>query len=240
LLPDHHRVTLVLFDIDLTLVHTNGAGRAAVEEALLHLYGRARLGGLDAGATSGMRFDGRTDRSIFEETVQRLGEPFVDLDALTAAYLERLPSALVAKGGHVLPGVFELLERLACEPVAVGLATGNIREGAMAKLRHFGLADRFLAGGFGDHHSERSLVVQEGLEALAEACGRDCRAEDCIVVGDTPLDVAAAKAIGARALAVATGSYGVRDLAASGADWVLPDLSDTLRVVTILARTPAT
>jgi phosphoglycolate phosphatase-like HAD superfamily hydrolase len=232
-------VTLLLFDIDLTLVHTNGAGRAAVEEALMHLYGPERLGGADAGATSGMRFDGRTDRSIFEETVLRLGEPFVGLDALTAAYLERLPAALLAKGGRVLPGVVELLEQLAREPVAVGLATGNIREGAMAKLRHFGLAERFLAGGFGDDHSERSLVVQEGLEALAAACGCDCRAAECIVVGDTPLDVAAAKAIGARALAVATGNYGVEELLASGAEWVLPDLSDTPSVLAILARTPA-
>jgi phosphoglycolate phosphatase-like HAD superfamily hydrolase len=221
-------VTLVLFDIDLTLVHTNGAGRLAMENALVELYGVAN-------PTDGISFDGRTDRAIFQDALARLGDATdAAIARLMAAYLARLPGSLAERGGRVLPGVPALLDALAAEGAAVGLATGNLRAGAMAKLGHFGLWERFAAGGFGDAEVVRARVVREAITALAAAAGRGNAGAGAVVVGDTPLDVEAARAAGARALAVATGRYSIDDLVAAGADAAVADLSDTSAVLDLI------
>lgn len=221
---------LLLFDIDLTLVTTHGAGRAAMTEAFRQLFG------IDD-PTAGIRFDGRTDHAIFTETiaVNGLGGNGNGVyERVVEGYLARLPASLRAKGGGPLPGVGALLDALAAEGAPVGLATGNMRRGAQAKLGHFGLWERFAAGGFGDHTSERAEVVRCAIANLAAAAGCGTDPASCVVVGDTPLDVAAAHAAGARAMAVATGSYSIEALRESGAKYTVSDLGDTAAMMEML------
>ncbi len=221
---------LLLFDIDLTLVTTHGAGRAALTEAFRQLFG------IDD-PTAGIRFDGRTDHAIFTETiaVNGLGDNGNGVyERVVEGYLARLPAFLRAKGGGPLPGVGSLLDALATEGAPVGLATGNMRRGAQAKLGHFGLWERFAAGGFGDHTSERAEVVRSAIANLAAAAGHDPDPAACVVIGDTPLDVAAAHAAGARAMAVATGAHTVEALRESGAEYTVSDLGDTAAMMEML------
>ncbi|MGD9933958.1 MAG: HAD family hydrolase [Dehalococcoidia bacterium] len=219
---------LLLFDIDMTLVHTNGAGRLAMDATLLERFGVAQ-------PTAGIRFDGRTDRAIFLDALAKLeASTDAEYDALVEGYLSRLPLALKERGGTVLPGVTDLLDALEPAGAAIGLATGNMRAGAAAKLGHYGLWERFAAGGFGDEEVVRANVVRRGIEDLARIAGVIPREVDCIVLGDTPLDVEAARAAGARAMAIATGAYDEGALRDSGADWVFTDLSDTAAVLEVL------
>jgi phosphoglycolate phosphatase-like HAD superfamily hydrolase len=218
---------LLLFDVDLTLIATSGAGRAALNAAFEQVIGIPR-------ATEGIQFDGRTDRAIILEVLARHGLPASSFDTCRDAFLEALPRALTGLGGTVLPGVEALLDALAAELPAVGLATGNLREGARHKLSHFGLWDRFAAGGFGDDHTDRADVIRAGIEALAAAMGVPPDPAGAVVIGDTPLDVAAALAAGARPVGVATGRFSSAELAAAGAAAVLPDFRDLDRSLAVL------
>jgi phosphoglycolate phosphatase len=222
---------LLLFDIDKTLIRSNGAGRMAMDAAFADHFGAIE-------AMRGISVDGRTDRAIFLEAIGRLApghpDPVSLLPIVTESYLTYFPAALDERGGEVLPGILELLEALAETHGGLGIATGNLRRGAEAKLTHFGLLDWFAAGGFGDEHIGREAVVREGIAALAAMLNCPPDASDCIVLGDTPLDVEAAHAAGARCLAVATGSYTVEALTAAGADWAFVDLSETTRIHELL------
>lgn len=222
---------LILFDIDLTLIHSAGGGRTAMESAFARIWSVER-------ATEGITFDGRTDRGIFIEVLEKHGMGGPELEANLArymdAYLEDLPDALSAKGGSVLPGVPELLAALAIEQPGFGLATGNIRRGAQAKLGHFGLWEHFLGGGFGDDHAIRSGLVAAGILELATHLETDPDPRNAIVLGDTPLDIEAAHVAGAKALGVGTGRFTATQLLAAGADYALDDLSDTTRALEIL------
>lgn len=224
--------SLVLFDIDMTLIRTQRAGRAAIEKAALRLFAIEN-------AVEAVRIDGRTDHAIFMDLIalHRLSEsedPLVLYRKLADAYLEDLAPTIAERGGEVLPGVPSLLEALAQSHGAVGLATGNMQRGAAIKLGHFGLWESFAAGGFGDDTPVRAEVVREGIENLAAHLGITAHAADCVVIGDTPLDVEAAHLAGAKAMAVATGAYDLVALETSGAEWVLPDLADVDRVLAIL------
>ncbi len=108
----------------------------------------------------------------------------------------------------------------------MGLLTGNVRAGAKAKLGHFGLFDNFAFGGFGDHHFDRDDVAREALAEVRRHVGDHVQSEQVWVIGDTPLDVRCARAIGASVAAVATGIHTLADLADTGADLVLPNLAD--------------
>ncbi len=190
--------------------------------------------GLDA--IDGVPIDGRTDTGIFADALRIAGiEPTPDAIArITAAYLDRFPESLRTHDGRVLGGVTELLDALEPAPAAVGLATGNVARGAELKLRHFGLWERFAAGGYGDVSPDRTKVVAAAIANLARAANVEPDAASAIVIGDTPRDVSAGHAAGARVLAVATGNYGEAALRESGADFVLPDLRDTEAALAIL------
>lgn len=221
---------IILFDIDMTLIRSQGAGRAALNEAFGDAFG------LES-ATEGISFDGRTDRAIFGEIISLNG---LGPDAATAyrrvseAYLLRLNASLSDRPGIVLQGVEALLPLLQQSHGAVGLATGNMRRGAETKLAHYGLWHWFSGGGFGDDTPVRADLVRAGIRDMAALLGIDPDPRETIVVGDTPLDVEAAQAAGARTLAVATGSHTAEALRESGADWVLDDLSDTVAVMKLL------
>ena len=222
---------LILFDIDLTLIASAGGGRTAMESAFARLWSVER-------ATEAISFDGRTDRGIFIQVLEKHGKAGPELEANLARYVEGyiqdLPDALAAKGGHVLPGVPELLAALAIEQPGFGLATGNIRRGAQAKLGHFGLWEHFIGGGFGDDHAIRSGLVADGIRELATHLETDPDPRNALVLGDTPLDIEAAHIAGAKALGVGTGRFTAAELLAAGADYALDDLSDTVRALEIL------
>jgi phosphoglycolate phosphatase len=211
-----------LFDIDGTLISSGGAGKAALEAGLAEEFGIDRI-------TEKLELSGRTDRAICRDLFRYhfLEETPNNWQRLIAAYLRHLPACLSQKDGRVLPGVGTLLEGLRCRNhVLVGLLTGNIRAGAKVKLGHFGLYEYFSLGGFGDDHFDRDDVAREALEAVRRHGNGSAPADRIWVIGDTPLDVRCARAIGARAVAVATGWHPVEELAACQPDLLFHDLSD--------------
>jgi len=213
--------TVVFFDIDGTLLRSGGAGKLAMLTAVQKAFGVEP-------APTEVPFSGRTDRAIMRDLLKVHGIEFTPehLRKLVHAYLEVLPDCLRRMSGRVLPGVCELLDRLQqMDNVAVGLLTGNLRQGARVKLGHFGLAERFAFGGFGDEHLDRNAVARDAwLEAQRHLNGQ-CSPERIWVIGDTPLDIECARFIGARVLAVATGTHSLEQLQAHQPDLVLPDLT---------------
>lgn len=213
---------ICLFDIDGTLISSGGAGKAALEDALASEFGLTE-------PIEKMSFSGRTDRAIVKDLLALNGLPDMPelYQRLMAAYLRHLPARLESLQGKILPGIRPLLEELARrDTVAVGLLTGNIRAGARVKLGHFGLYDFFAFGGFGDQHLDRDDVAREALAEARQRYDGRVRNDRVWVIGDTPLDVRCARAIGARVVAVATGWHTVEELAAHRPDLLLTDLSD--------------
>ena len=213
-------MTVLLFDIDGTLVRTGGAGKAAIEAALVEEF-QVELTGKE------VPYSGRTDRAISKDLLQGHGIPATDtnINRLIANYLNRLPTALATIPGRILPGIVELLSLLQTRTaIQVGLLTGNVRQGACYKLAHFGLWEYFKFGGFGDHHEDRDDVARAALLEVERTVGT-ILPEQVWVIGDTPLDVRCARAIGARSIAVATGWHLFEQLCETDADLVLPDLS---------------
>lgn len=211
----------ILFDIDGTLVRTGGAGKAAMEAALREEFG-VRL------TAEEIPYSGRTDLAIGRDLLTAHGiDPAANQTKLVEGYLARLPYYLERFPGRVCPGVTELLVELRGRAdVVLGLITGNVRRGAERKLGHYGLWENFAVGGFGDDHDDRDDVARAALGAVEWHVGAKVDPADVWVIGDTPLDVKCARAIGARAVAVATGWHPMADLVASGPDLALADLSD--------------
>lgn len=216
------RPTIVLFDIDGTLITTGGVGRDALERAFGELYGRAD-------ACNTFRFDGMTDRNICRLALQAIGEPLTDpaVEKILATYVKHLEDTVrraPEASYRVHRGMIEAVDAAHRAGMAVGLGTGNIREGARVKLQRVSLWERFGFGGFGDDHEERPALIRRGAERGAELLG--VRAEDArvVVIGDTPKDVHAAQAIGAECIGVATGAFSVAQLLEAGADSAFEDL----------------
>jgi len=220
---------IFLFDIDGTLLSSGGAGKAAMEAALASEFGVTEIRGR-------VPFSGRTDRAIGQDLFRHHGiEDTPDnWQRFLTAYLRHLPGCLASHDGRVLPGIAALLEQLAgAEDVAVGLLTGNVRDGARVKLGYYDLFHHFAFGGFGDVHLERNDVAREALTAVQRHLGQPVSPEQVWVIGDTPLDVRCARSIGARALAVATGWHSLADLAAEKPDLLLADLSDAVPLLNL-------
>lgn len=187
---------LYLFDIDGTLLDAHGSGRGAFDAVMAEQHGVAN-------ASAGIRYGGKTDPAIVDEIfVARLGRAPTDREraAFLEAYLPRLRAMLAADGVRVFDGVIAALEFLAPR-ARLGIATGNIREGADAKLAAAGLRDWFSLGGYGCDSPVRSELVARAVERGRRA--GDVR--EVVVVGDTIHDISAARACGATVCAVATG-----------------------------------
>jgi len=233
--------SLVLFDVDGTLVDTAGAGRRALETAF-----RSVLGIDDIVAPSAkVRFEGKTDPRIIEEIAAAAGVDGGRLGRASApireAYLEALRVEMSRNDPRrrVLPGVRRLLEHLASRTdVTLGLLTGNIEAGARIKLEPFGLNRFFPTGGFACDDSDRNVIARIACERLSRLTGRSFEPGNVTVVGDTEHDVACARANGYRALAVLTGWTSRDRLAEVGPDMLLEDLSDLSRVLAALALGP--
>jgi phosphoglycolate phosphatase-like HAD superfamily hydrolase len=221
---------VVLFDIDGTLVRTGGAGKAAMEEALRSVFGLREV-------KDGVPYAGRTDRAIARDLLALHGiyPQEENIRRLQEAYLQLLPEMLRQRGGTVCPAVPEVLQKLsATRGVLLGLLTGNIRLGAQRKLQHFGLWDYFAGGGFGDEYEDRDDVARSALQNLGLTAGvPPGSGRNIWVVGDTPLDIRSARAIGAQAVAVATGWHSLEALSNHNPDWLFPDLYHARSLLTI-------
>ena len=196
----------MLWDVDYTLVAADGLGTRLYEVVFAEMFGRE----LTAVAPKA----GRTDRAIIADTLAEAGG---------------VPGAV-----RPLAGAAEAIAALAAAGIRQSVLTGNIRPMAALKLERAGLREHLDldAGAYGDEHEVRAELVTAARTAAARAYGTDFAGPRTVLIGDTPLDVAAALVTGARVIAVATGSYPAADLAAAGAHVVLPDLADTARVVT--------
>jgi phosphoglycolate phosphatase-like HAD superfamily hydrolase len=215
---------ICFFDIDGTLLNTGGAGQAAVESALETEFGVS-------GPIDRISMAGRTDRAIALDVLAFYGiEEGPDVwQRFRAAYFRELPKSLARRDGLVLPGVVQLLELLSRrEDVLVALLTGNFREGARLKLQHYGLHEHFEFGGFGDDHAHRDDVAREALHAARRYCNGVIPLDlnRTWVIGDTPADVQCGRAIGAKVVAVATGSFTADELQPSRPDHLFDDFSD--------------
>ena len=217
-------MTIVLFDIDGTLIRTGGAGSLAMNRAFEDVFGIA-------GAFDGIVMAGRTDRSILDEGALRAGVDWgANLGLFRDRYLARLSEALLRPGPRhgVLPGVRAILEAIAIRAdVFPALLTGNGHEGARIKLQYFDLWSYFRCGAFGDEHLDRRDLFDVAIARVLECGVPPVKPADVIVVGDTVMDVACAKAAGARSVAVATGPSDVGTLRDAGADVTVANLSDT-------------
>ncbi len=222
---------VALFDIDGTLLWTKGAGRRAMERALA-----ANIG------TSGPadhRYDGKTDRQIVREAMRHEGFADAEVDArmerVMANYVAELTVELERDdhGVELLPGVLELLDVLEKrDDVVLGLLTGNVVHGAERKLRCVGIEfARFPVGAFGSDGEHRHDLPAIARDRASAHIGRPVRGDACVIIGDTPSDVACGRGIGARAIAVATGHYDVASLEACNPHAVFPDLTDTMAIV---------
>jgi len=213
--------TVLLFDIDRTLIDNGGAGRRAMERGLEACHpGAVAAGWLD------FRLGGYTDRLIVAEALRRGGVE-ADVEPVLEAYLSRLEEELErARDEYVVyPGVRELCRALsALEGLALGLGTGNVERGARLKLAPGDLNRFFAFGGFGSDATERAEVLRVGVRRGAARLGLPLERCRVVVIGDTPRDVAAGLAIGACCVAVATGGYGQGELRASGAHHVFEGL----------------
>lgn len=221
---------VILFDIDGTLLHSGGAGQAGIERALELAFGVTA-------PTDGIPVAGRTDRAIAGDLIRFHGLDDVEATRvrLLETYLRVLPMELTSRNGRVYPGVRELLMRLSRrEDVLLGLLTGNYREAAWQKLRHFGLAEHFAFGGFGDEHADRDDVARQALAAAIEQhAPHTIDRKKVWVIGDTPADVRCGRAIGANAIAVATGMYSLDELVASQPDHLFADFADVESVLSL-------
>jgi phosphoglycolate phosphatase-like HAD superfamily hydrolase len=219
------RSRLVLFDIDGTLVSAGGVSARALIAALEETFGTA-------GAIKGYDYSGKTDPQIVRELMRGAGIDDAAVDArlsqALARYRARLTEWLRPGDVRPKPGIGALLEALRIEPsVSLGLLTGNLEPCARLKLEPVGANRFFPFGAFGSDHEDRYQLPEVALARALAATGIAFRGPDTVIVGDSVHDVLCGRAIGVRAVAVATGKTPPERLATAGADVVLPDFEDT-------------
>ena len=221
-MADSRSIRLVLFDVDGTLIRTGGAGVKAFERALATEFGVPN-------GTELIKFGGRTDYSLVRElfSLAQIEPSAGNFDRFFAAYLVWLENLIADCRGGACPGVPEFCRALEAraEPPLFGLLTGNIRRGAQIKLQRFQMWDQFPFGAFADDHEDRNQIAAIALQRGSERLGRPLRGEEALVIGDTPLDIRCARAIGAKVLAVATGRFSVAQLQEHHPDWAVENLS---------------
>lgn len=217
-----NKIMLILFDIDGTLLDTGGAGMTSLMEASQELYG---------GDGPPLDLAGSTDNGVvmgiwdhFEMTHEPTEyERFYDL------YVQRLMENLKSErfsAGRVLPGALQLLKQLENEGHVLGLLTGNTATGAKVKTDFFGLSEHFTFGAYGDDHHDRNMLGPIALERAEKVTGYHFSPSETMVIGDTPKDIACARAFGAHVVAVATGKFSREELLEFLPDRILESLVD--------------
>jgi phosphoglycolate phosphatase-like HAD superfamily hydrolase len=218
------RDSLLLWDIDGTLVYMDRAGERSLLNVIRDLYQR------DLGDHLPVDLRGRTDTSILRDLLAFLDVKVTPEEEtrFRAAYLSLLPSTLPTVQPHIKPGIREALDAVHAHPeIHQALLTGNLREGARLKLTHLGLWDYFEFGAFADDSHIRDELGPFALARAKEKLGIEFPPERVFIIGDTPHDIACGKAIGAKTIAVATGAFSVEELAALNPTHTFADLSDT-------------
>ncbi len=220
--------TIVLFDIDGTLIVAGGAGRRALETAFERCVNRPD-------ALEHVRFGGMTDRLILQQAFDAIGIPFEEKLAqeIFRTYVAALEDELErAEHFRVLPGASDMIRLVRdAAGLSVGLGTGNIEAGARLKLKRGGLWKHFSFGGFGDDHADRGELLRSGAERGAKQL--DCPLSRCrvVTIGDTPRDVHATRRLAelcpgveTESIGVTTGSFSSEELTLAGADYVFAGL----------------
>lgn len=220
---------LVLFDIDGTIMNTDGGGTQSCKRALKEVFGLEVV--LDGYVTSG-----KTDTQIVLELMGQAGvareETLVHFDAICERYLAHLVEEVKGWAPEVCPGIPPLLDRLSgMSDVVLGLLTGNIRRGAEVKLNLVGLWSYFRMGAFGDRVPERRLLPDIAQRAAVDLTGRVFDGKDIVIIGDTPNDVLCGRHLNVKAIAVATGAFGEETLKDYKPDYLFKDLGDMDQVV---------
>ena len=216
-------IRLVLFDIDGTLIQAGGAGGRAMERAWFEVFGVAN-------GLAGVELGGRTDRSLFEELYRKhaVVHDVARHEVFELTFLHLLQEYILSSRGTLLDGAIQLLRELRAmeSGVAIGLLTGNTRLAAEIKLRHFGIWEAFDLGAFGDDFACRNQLA--GLARRRGESWLECSlgGEEILVIGDTLHDIRCARSIGARCLAVSTGSVRFGQLRSEEPDYLVRDLGD--------------
>ena len=233
-LPEPPLALILLFDIDGTLLQGHGVGRRALEAALLSIYGQT----FD---TRSVPFSGKTDAQIFRELLAAAPDHGLDAepsddqrDALRSAYLDEMGRRLPVDPVEELPGAAALVRQLDGGEHTLGLLTGNLEPLAYGKVARIGLERTlFPFGAFGSDAEDRNALPAIAADRAAAHLGRDVAHDELVIIGDTPRDIACARAVGARVVAVATGYYDADEL--DDADVVLESLeafeSEALRAL---------
>jgi phosphoglycolate phosphatase-like HAD superfamily hydrolase len=222
--------TLVLFDIDGTILTSGGAGETALRHGFFEEFG------LEENLTQ-IEISGRTDSGIARQVLAKhnLEASEENLRRFFEGYLRELERQLPTRSGRLLPGVLPLLQSLQKLPhVCLGLLTGNLERGATLKLQHYGVGEVFKFGAFADDHHDRNQLGAFALARAREIHGVTFESHRTFVLGDTPHDISCARACGAQAVAVATGSFTLEELAPFEPDALFSDFSDTPAVMRAL------
>lgn len=221
---------LLLFDIDGTLIHSGGAGLHALKLAFKERFG------IDDDLHD-IEIAGMTDSGIVVSILKKHKIPTTNenVSAFLDSYVHFLSLELPRRKGKLLPGVLELLEQLKSRShLALALLTGNVSRGAQLKLEHYGVWHFFEFGAFADDHHDRNRLGPFARARAREKHGREFAASEIDVIGDTPRDIACGKALGARTIAVATGTWSRDELAGYKPDFLIDDLSDVQTVIDTL------
>ncbi|MFT3869605.1 MAG: haloacid dehalogenase-like hydrolase [Nibricoccus sp.] len=214
--------TLLLWDIDCTLIDSGGAGERGLRFSLKHEFGIED-------DFAWLEYFGRTDlwiaRTILEHHFGRASAG--EIRRFLDGYLKGLSQEMHNPRARVLPGVAEIVRHVASQPdIAQGLLTGNLQSGAQIKLSHLQLWSSFPFGAFADDAEDRNDLGPHALRRASSYHGRQFTPDQVFVIGDTPHDIACGKAVGARTIAVATGRYSLEQLRSHGPTAALHDLSD--------------
>ncbi|HEY6071442.1 MAG TPA: HAD family hydrolase [Chthoniobacterales bacterium] len=218
---------LLLFDIDGTLIHSGGAGMEALKRALKERFK------IDDDLDD-IEIAGMTDSGIVISILEKHKIPTTpeNIGVFLDSYVHFLSKELPRRKGKLLPGVLDLLKKLkGRKSVVLGLLTGNLSRGAQLKLDHYGVWHFFEFGAFADDHHDRNELGAFARARAKEKHGREFSSDEIDVIGDTPRDIACGKALGARTIAVATGTWSREKLAQHNPDYLIDDLSDVDRLI---------
>src|SRR5881227_1759520 len=223
------RKRLLLFDIDGTLIHSGGAGVHALKLTLAERFDITD-------DLHDIEIAGMTDSGIVVSILKKHKIPATteNISAFLDSYVHFLSLELPRRRGKLLPGVLELLQRLKSRRhLVLALLTGNVSRGAQLKLEHYGVWHFFEFGAFADDHHDRNELGPFARSRAKERHGREFSA-DIDVIGDTPRDIACGKALGARTIAVATGTWNREKLAEHDPDFLIDDFSNVDRLIDTL------